>query len=351
MKTAGESGDTPKPLAAYRLGLLSRTFSMWQALFLEKPEFEWGTADGVRLVIEELSEAVVNLAAEIPVNVYGELRAWLDEQNKCWTSVWAMVCEYHVGKAPWDRQLVADAGTSLNPDLRTLVDLASEQLSGLLSWFQLGAAVGECDVLHHDLGDSHPTPGVDRIVAIARTLPKQTTCLVPVLEKLLEHASESPKLSTRSLLTRVIEPTDGSSDSEIYGASYDAFVAGSLVHALDLAIQESLRGVVGPEAGPSLDEQALKGLKPRWEKERDGLWVGELRVGDRVQRRVRHLAKNIIPILDAFEEEGWPVSVLDPLSGDDPQRRHETIRSLNEGLTRIRFHGDGTNEGIKWDWA
>ena len=54
-----ESGPTPymeqfmttsqqtasKPLAAYRLGLLSRTFTLHRDLFRERPEFEYGTAE------------------------------------------------------------------------------------------------------------------------------------------------------------------------------------------------------------------------------------------------------------------------------------------------------------------
>lgn len=65
-------------------------------------------------------------------------------------------------------------------------------------------------------------------------------------------------------------------------------------------------------------------------------------------------------ILAAFQEEGWPPRIDDPLPGraeQDPKRRlNNAIKKLNGcRLARvIRFSGDGTGEGVKWklvtDW-
>jgi hypothetical protein len=66
-------------------------------------------------------------------------------------------------------------------------------------------------------------------------------------------------------------------------------------------------------------------------------------------------AANQERVLAAFEEEGWPVHVDDPLppSGElDPKRRlHDTINSLNRNQKSglIRFLGDGSGEGIRWE--
>ncbi len=57
----------------------------------------------------------------------------------------------------------------------------------------------------------------------------------------------------------------------------------------------------------------------------------------------------------AFQEEGWPVRIDDPLppvSESEPkQRLRETIRSLNRNQKErlVRFKGDGTGEGVLWE--
>lgn len=81
----------------------------------------------------------------------------------------------------------------------------------------------------------------------------------------------------------------------------------------------------------------------------------ELVVDGQVVKRFRVPAPNQEAVLTAFEEEGWPHRVFDPLppvdSTDAKQRLHETIKSLNgHRLARIiRFRGDGTGEGVFWE--
>ncbi len=82
--------------------------------------------------------------------------------------------------------------------------------------------------------------------------------------------------------------------------------------------------------------------------------TGELRFGDQVVRRVRSRtrADNIVRILDAFQEDGWPDRIDDPLpGGSDSQRLREAVRTLNQDLERIRFRADGTGTGIAWETA
>ena len=83
----------------------------------------------------------------------------------------------------------------------------------------------------------------------------------------------------------------------------------------------------------------------------------ELIVGGQVVKRFRQPASNQEAVLAAFEEEGWPHRVYDPLplkeDLDAKQRLHETIKSLN-GHRRariMRFFGDGTGEGVCWELA
>jgi hypothetical protein len=85
--------------------------------------------------------------------------------------------------------------------------------------------------------------------------------------------------------------------------------------------------------------------KPRWLKEKRELWFE-----GQIVRQIRNAsrAKNIIAILDAFEDSGWPKQIDDPVtSGGDSSQRRRTIESLNVGLKRIRFSclGDGLSFG------
>jgi hypothetical protein len=103
-----------------------------------------------------------------------------------------------------------------------------------------------------------------------------------------------------------------------------------------LALESSL---FGARLGESQD-------KPEWVKGQ-----GILRFRGEVVRRFRSgtVAKNCVKILDAFQEDGWPTRIDDPLDPHKHQQRlHETLRSLNKGLTEIGFHADGTGEGICW---
>jgi hypothetical protein len=59
--------------------------------------------------------------------------------------------------------------------------------------------------------------------------------------------------------------------------------------------------------------------------------------------------------LSAFEEDRWPPVIDDPLppkpEQDTKRRLHDTIKALNRNQHRdaIRFHGNGTGEGIRWE--
>lgn len=73
--------------------------------------------------------------------------------------------------------------------------------------------------------------------------------------------------------------------------------------------------------------------------------------------RLKQLAANASTqrlVLEAFEEDGWPGRIDDPLPPKrsllPAARLRETVRNLNRGLRpgTIRFHSDGTGTGICW---
>lgn len=91
---------------------------------------------------------------------------------------------------------------------------------------------------------------------------------------------------------------------------------------------------------------------PRWDGDRH-----ELHVGDRLVKRFRWPASNQETVLAAFEEEGWPVKIDDPLPPQpmlDPKRRlNDTIKCLNRKQKNhvLHFRSDGTGEGVVWEFV
>lgn len=108
-------------------------------------------------------------------------------------------------------------------------------------------------------------------------------------------------------------------------------------------------GVAGKDVPAANGE--LSGQRPRWDPARK-----ELRFGAQVIKQFRWTALNQETVLMAFEEDGWPRRIDDPLPprpDQDPKRRlHDTIKCLNRNhRTRlVRFSGDGTGEGVLWSF-
>jgi len=91
--------------------------------------------------------------------------------------------------------------------------------------------------------------------------------------------------------------------------------------------------------------------KPKWDRDRH-----EFRLGDRLIKVYKLPSPNQEAILMALEEEGWPPRIDDPLPlhpDIDPKRRlHDAIKGLNRNQKSrlVRFMGDGTGEGIRWEF-
>jgi hypothetical protein len=86
--------------------------------------------------------------------------------------------------------------------------------------------------------------------------------------------------------------------------------------------------------------------RPEWNRTR-----GELKLGRKIIRRVRvGVAVNIVKILDAFEEEGWPERIDSPIArASDDMAHRDAISSLNKNLVAVRFRSDGTGTGMLWE--
>ena len=94
------------------------------------------------------------------------------------------------------------------------------------------------------------------------------------------------------------------------------------------------------------------GQRPRWASERRVLGVGGT-----IVKRFKWVAVNQQALLCAFEEEGWPPRIDDPLpphpEQDAKRRLSDTIKCLNRKQTNplVHFRGDGTGEGVVWEFV
>ncbi len=87
--------------------------------------------------------------------------------------------------------------------------------------------------------------------------------------------------------------------------------------------------------------------QPYWDHD-----LRELRIGSVVAKRFRQPAKNQETILSAFQREGWPPRIDNPLPGDDAtaalERLHDAVKRLNrQHRPALSFHSDG-NDGVVW---
>lgn len=89
--------------------------------------------------------------------------------------------------------------------------------------------------------------------------------------------------------------------------------------------------------------------KPHWDQKRR-----ELSLAGRIVKQFHVPAGNQELILGAFQEEGWPEYIDDPLPGNheiDPKTRlNDAVYRLNrkQHTFLIRFHTNGTGSGVHW---
>jgi hypothetical protein len=116
------------------------------------------------------------------------------------------------------------------------------------------------------------------------------------------------------------------------------------------SITEAGALVAGPSIVNSPEIRSLGSHLPRWDHQRR-----QLSFDGCVVKQFRLPASNQEAVLSAFEAEGWPPSIDDPLPFvpklQPKERLHVTIRHLNANHQNqlIRFRGNGTGEAVLWE--
>jgi hypothetical protein len=337
-----------RPLAAYRLGHHSHALRMWQQFFWEETG-QKDTDTGARVAVQEMKEALDALSGEVRPEVLEELLGLLREADAVtarMTDLLRTPGEFGHGPAP---------GFSNWQTLRLAADRALEEGSPLRRWFCLGAALGDYELHCHVHKDPLHVPDLRPVLEAARALDGQQVALVPVLRALLHSSGGTNTLQPRVILEEALVPLCQGTGVEAHepiswlkdvGPLGDTAAMGVLLGKLDDGIQSALAQI--RDAARPLAKAVREQEKPRWDKKKGKLLLGDLPI-----RRVAGHAKNVRLVLDAFEEVGWPDRLDDPIPGRpgklNSQRLSDTIKSLNTGLKHIRFHTDGTGEGICWE--
>jgi hypothetical protein len=116
------------------------------------------------------------------------------------------------------------------------------------------------------------------------------------------------------------------------------------------ALAERVGG--GEQAGPAAagsSAHSAPGLVPCWDRLRRSLLLGA-----EVIKEFRRPAPAQETILDAFQEEGWPAGIDNPLGSAAgrlaEERLHDAINKLNAGQQTRRLHFRSTNggQGVLW---
>jgi hypothetical protein len=149
---------------------------------------------------------------------------------------------------------------------------------------------------------------------------------------------------------RILTPTE----REILGGSEEVcfktkYVAYFLVELRSFSLERSIveiafhLGFFNPQTYHWLVSE-LKELptrlgseKPVWDRD-----SGCLMFRGSLSRKVHvKKARNIVQVLDSFQEQGWPSHIDFPIESDNPQLIHETNQSFNENAKGMRFHAQG----------
>ncbi len=156
-------------------------------------------------------------------------------------------------------------------------------------------------------------------------------------------------LVRKGYLKHLVEVAGDASACRCFRVEAPLSFADSACFHLTKSGMEFVSCVVNGEPPRIADPPVRSAQLPQWDAE-----CRELRWAGAIVKRFRVPAPNQELILCAFQEDGWPPHIDDPLPqaySIEPKRRlHDTIVALNRHREQpsIRFSGDGTGQGVRW---
>jgi hypothetical protein len=352
-----------RALAAFRIGHLGHSMWCWAEVLWDDLVRRTcgyfnhdGALSGISAMADRLLEARRVLYGSIPSETFDQLERAVDRFTEFNSG---LIQQFELGTfnpalylgqaPPWHtmwRELESACARALHAD---------DPLHPLLA---LGVAFGEFE-LHHIRFLADPEaiflPEIQPITLRASLLPDDVLAKSSLLQSLAQLDCECHRLGHPEALMQYYQLNRKTLNLSSEGPQ--EFMALSELIMAQVREVESDLGQIADDSWavtvkPQVQDQAAKLLpKPSWDK---GQY--ELRLGDRIIRLVdSKKAKNLIPILDAFQEDAWPNRMDDPLSGDaasQKDRLKEAVKSLNNGLATgtIVFSVVG-GEAIRWAHA
>ncbi len=166
---------------------------------------------------------------------------------------------------------------------------------------------------------------------------------------LAEHAKETTTPGDPKRSFRALAPTSFPADACLTLTDHGATSLRPLLQSREASAPNPPQSGAFPDPRPPTPDPSAA-PRPLWDP-----LHRELRYAGQVIKRYRVPAPNQELILTAFQEEGWPEFIDDPLSptdGIEPKLRlQRTIKCLNRhqlsGL--IRFHGNGNGLRVHWE--
>jgi hypothetical protein len=162
--------------------------------------------------------------------------------------------------------------------------------------------------------------------------------------ELVDHATEITEPGDHR---RVFRPT-----ANISFSSSTCFVLTSAGARFALLARGQTPGTAKGAFGdfPQAPNGIVTPVIPVWDRE-----LQILRLGDLVVKQFKTPAPNQEAILSAFQEESWLPRIDDPIppqhGQDSKTRLHDTVNALNRNQKHclIRFMGDGSGQGVRWE--
>jgi hypothetical protein len=330
------------PHAAYVLGHNPYAFRLHELVNwgLGPLVLEGEGAENVLKALRQLSVAIDQLGPDLCPAVLPDMKELVQRFEADWAN-W--LCCWSEGKRYEGPFTDADLGEGRDERER-LCALAEEALVSsreLHALVQFGLALGEEEyaafVLMQDRwrvndGSQAPEqglPDLSRLVRSAERLSPRLLAALPEVRRLVTFGPRLADLGAAAFVDRVL----GTHPAAVRG-----FIPLQTVCEFFRILDERVRGRLQHVQ----DDPAAR--KPRWDANKKTLWYGST-----VCVQYKKQARNQMRILAAFEEEGWPARIDDPL---DPGTLRATIADLQEKLKAcnapIFIECDGTGGGLCW---
>jgi hypothetical protein len=340
--------DDPSRLkAAFCLGHRLLDFRVRQNVNWQLPVCLWdlGREAGMMAAIDDMEEAITDLASAINPNIYASLpeviaglrlfsQGFVDELER--NGAFGGRPQGH-GPAPkspyWTRlcQLVPQALHD-GGDLRCLLSL--------------GIALGQLQLAAHEKSAGEPTPAARtagqlqalaaEVLRAVQAIPTGIISAVPSLQSLRALSGEFVDQNLANIFTRAVGENRFPSWMEV-----DPDI--TLSEAIRL-LSDDLEARLQSLPSRNQDSNTSRGerIKPHWDSANRTLsYKGEVCI------RYSRAAPLQTVILDLFEKLNWPDRIYDPLGKG---RLPDTIGDLQKKVRNspIIFERDGTGKGITW---